>query len=393
MPTIFLSYARKDGQAAVTRLKAELEQAGFQVWRDIEGMRGGTAWRDQIVEAIHATDAVVLVLTPLAVNSEYVNWEWESAKAQGKTVIPIQVMTLNLPRNLKELHCHKLITEQNYTLGFASLIRDLLTASGTSYNTLSNQLGQSSKDCPLESLKINLDQVETVNSDLIFVANLQRKGYLDDSQGAVFTKIKQEVRFLNNCFLSNFNSKLDQLYLESRALLADSKISLVKKIEELKLSSKKIINPDNLLKLNQERDCKEGELKILQNFIDELEDSSLVAAWINDKAKALAKKFGREALESFPHIGCSLSDEDIGYFCFSIYQFLEQITHCLKWGKYEILDSPGIPLVLDCSVYEKAFSLIKECIENDLPKRFSQVGKRLAIEYIDYLLGCLKTYE
>jgi hypothetical protein len=387
MPTIFLSYARKDGQAAVTRLKAELEQAGFQVWRDIEGMRGGEAWRHQILNVIHYADAVVLVLTPSAANSNNVDWEWESAKKQGKTVIPVQAMRFDLPGNLKELHCHKLIAEENYTLGFASLIRDLLAASGASYNSTS-QSRYLSEDCPLESLEINLDQVEKVNADLNFVDDLQQKGYLDDSQGTTFAKIKQEVHLLNN-----FNSKLDQLYLESRALLADAKISLAKKIEELKISSEKIIDPDNLLKLNQEKDCKESELKILQNFIDELEDSSLVAAWMNDKAKAFAKKFGREALESFPHIGCDLSNEDVGYFCFSIYQFLEQIIHCLKWGKYEILDSPGIPLVLDRSVYEKAFSLIKECIENDLPKRFNQAGKRLAVEYIDYLMGSLKTYE
>jgi hypothetical protein len=384
MPTIFLSYARQDGQAAVTRLKAELEQAGFQVWRDIEGMRGGRAWRHQILDVIHSADAVVLVLTPSAVNSKNVNWEWESAKEQCKIVIPVQVMTFDIPNNLKELHCHKLINEQTYTLGFASLIRDLFVASGTS----GDQLEKLAQDRPLEHLEVNLEQVKTVNSDLSFVDSLQQKGYLDELQGEKFAKIKQEVHSLNE-----FNPKLDHLYDESKALLADAKSSLAKKIEELKLNSEKTLDPENLLKLSQEKDCKEGELRILQAFMDELEDSSLVAAWINDRAKALAKKLGREALDSFPDIRCDLSDEDVGYFCFSICQFLEQISHCLRWGRYEILDSPGIPLALDFSVYEKAFSLIKECIENDLPKRFGQVGKGLAGEYIDYLIGRLHTYE
>ncbi|MBE9111622.1 toll/interleukin-1 receptor domain-containing protein [Nodosilinea sp. LEGE 07298] len=384
MPTIFLSYARKDGQAAVTRLKAELEQAGFQVWRDIEGMRGGRAWRHQILDVIYSADAVVLVLTPSAVNSENVNWEWESAKKQDKTVIPVQVMTFDLPSNLKELHCHKLINEQTYTLGFASLIRDLFATSGSP----DDQLEKLFEDRPFKPLEINLDQLEIVNSDLSFVESLQQKGYLDESQGAKFARIKQEVHSLNK-----FNPKLDHLHDESKALLAGARSSLAKKVEELKRNSEQTLDSENLLKLSQEKDCKEGELRILQNFMDELEDSSLVAAWINHRAKTLAKKIGREALESFPKIGHDLSDEDVGYFCFSIYQFLEQISHCLRWGRYDILDSPGIPLVLDRSVYEKAFSLIKECIENDLPKRFNQAGKRLAVEYIDYLMGSLKTYE
>lgn len=387
MPTVFLSYARKDGRAAASRLRAELELAGFQVWRDIENMQGGQAWKDQLRVALRAADAVVVLLTPASITSKNVEWEWENTFTLQKGVFPVLILDCDVPYELNRLHRHDLSKEENYKLGLDSLIENLFLVSGTS-NSSGNASKQLTENHPLETLEINPDKIERVNSDLSFVENLQQKGYLDESQVTIFAKIKQEVHFLNE-----FNPKLEQLYLESKALLADARLSLAKKIEELKLSSEKTLDPENLLKLSQEKDCREGELRILQDFMDELEDSNLVAAWINDRAKALAKKLGREALDSFPEIRHNLNDEDVGYFCFSIYQFLEQISHCLRWGRYEILDSPDIPLVLDHSVYEKAFFLIKECIENDLPKRFGQIGKGLVGEYIDYLISRLHTYE
>ncbi len=240
----------------------------------------------------------------------------------------------------------------------------------------------------LEPLKVDTEKIETVNSDLEFIANLALKGYLNDEQETIFTALKQEVHYL-----LEFNQNLDKLGSATKALLNDSKAHLIKLIENLKLNSEKILDPNSLVQLEHERKSKEIELRVIEEFIEELEDSSLVAAWLNEKAQALAKQFGRESVNSFPDIRCDLSDEDIGRFCFSIYQFLEQISHCLKWGKYEILDSPGIPLVIDRSVYEKAFYLIRERIKNDLPKRFSEVGRRLVIEYIDYLVSRLHTYE
>ena len=74
MLKIFLSYARKDGAAAAARLRTELERAGFTVWRDIEQMRGGRAWQEQLRAALREVDVVLVLLTPAAVKSKYVAW-------------------------------------------------------------------------------------------------------------------------------------------------------------------------------------------------------------------------------------------------------------------------------------------------------------------------------
>jgi hypothetical protein len=244
------------------------------------------------------------------------------------------------------------------------------------------------KNQPLEPLKVNFEQVKEVNSDLEYVRSLELNGYLEEPQKSAFKKIKHEIHTLND-----FSRKLERLHFETKALLTDSKMSLIEKIKTLKTESEKALDPQSLINLAQEKECREGELRILHEFMEELEASGEVAVWIENKAKVLAKRFGREALDSFPDIKNHVDDKSVGYFCYSLYQFLEQISHCLKWGRYDILDSPEIPLVLDFHVYEKAFYLIKENIDESLPLRFSQVGKRLMREYMDYAISQFSTYE
>lgn len=125
MANLFLSYARADGQPAATRLRSELERAGFQVWRDIEDMQGGQAWKDQLRQAIRTVDSVVILLTPAAVASKYVEWEWENALTLEKQVIPLLISPCDVPHDLNHLHYHNLSTDQDYVLGFAALLRDL----------------------------------------------------------------------------------------------------------------------------------------------------------------------------------------------------------------------------------------------------------------------------
>ena len=131
MTTIFLSYARADGQPAALRLRSELERAGFSIWRDIEDMQGGQSWKGQRRQAIRTVDIVIVLLTPASVVSKYVEWEWETAITLGKKVIPLLVLPCEVPSELQHLHYHNMSTEQDYTLSFAALTRDLHSASST----------------------------------------------------------------------------------------------------------------------------------------------------------------------------------------------------------------------------------------------------------------------
>ncbi len=127
MAKVFISYARADGATAAARLRDELTAMGVTVWRDIEEMRGGQAWKEQLRTALRQVDAVVVVLTPGAVGSKMVEWEWENAITLEKRVIPVLAQACQVPDELERLHYHDLSnpTSASYTRSFAKLARDI----------------------------------------------------------------------------------------------------------------------------------------------------------------------------------------------------------------------------------------------------------------------------
>jgi hypothetical protein len=51
MTRLFISYAHADSEI-VLNISKELQQAGYEVWIDTHGIRGGTLWGSEIVRAI-----------------------------------------------------------------------------------------------------------------------------------------------------------------------------------------------------------------------------------------------------------------------------------------------------------------------------------------------------
>jgi len=47
-PCVFISYARKDGEAFAADLVQRIEEAEIPAWRDRDGLRGGEGWWSQI---------------------------------------------------------------------------------------------------------------------------------------------------------------------------------------------------------------------------------------------------------------------------------------------------------------------------------------------------------
>lgn len=167
MARIFLSYARADGKTAATRLRSELERAGFEVWRDIEDMQGGQAWKDQLRKSLRQVDGVIVLLTPAAVSSKYVEWEWENALTLEKRIIPLMILPCNVPDELKRLHYHNLSTEQDYVLGFAALMRDLytITVAGESASLVNAAQDASKTDGRNVSIGGNAENTNVVTGD------------------------------------------------------------------------------------------------------------------------------------------------------------------------------------------------------------------------------------
>jgi hypothetical protein len=128
MINILVSYARADGAEAAAKLRSELARDDINVWRDVEEMRGGQDWREQLRQALREVDAVLVLLTPAAVASPHVRTEWESAQALKKVVIPVHVLECNVPEELRGLQRRNLSRAETYSGELVSLVRDLRVA-------------------------------------------------------------------------------------------------------------------------------------------------------------------------------------------------------------------------------------------------------------------------
>ena len=69
MTKLFLSYARNDGGDLATRLKADLETAGFEVWHDLTRIQAGKPWLDEVATGLIEASAAIAVLSPQAVRT------------------------------------------------------------------------------------------------------------------------------------------------------------------------------------------------------------------------------------------------------------------------------------------------------------------------------------
>jgi hypothetical protein len=88
----FISYARRDGEVFATALKQRLqeEQPEITLWMDRDEMSGGVDFVEQLRQAIDSVHFLVMVMTPRAILSEWVQKEWRYAREHGVCVCPVK---------------------------------------------------------------------------------------------------------------------------------------------------------------------------------------------------------------------------------------------------------------------------------------------------------------
>lgn len=87
-PFVFLSYCRRNA-VKMRRLRADLIAAGFNVWTDESLQPGTPSWLYAIDSAIRSAMCVLVLLTPDARKSEWVDKELATAKIHRKEIIPL----------------------------------------------------------------------------------------------------------------------------------------------------------------------------------------------------------------------------------------------------------------------------------------------------------------
>lgn len=103
---IFFSYAPQDQQFAQILAK-KLEAEGHRVWDPERDLISGSDWASTLMKQLKSADAMVVLLSPDAIDSRWVSHEIEyalGAKRLQDRLIPVLVRpTKNIPWILREL--------------------------------------------------------------------------------------------------------------------------------------------------------------------------------------------------------------------------------------------------------------------------------------------------
>jgi hypothetical protein len=124
MSQIFISYSRKD-IAFVRKLAGDLEKAGYSVWWDVSGLRGGDDWVRVIPAAIKASDTFIVVLSPNSAVSQWVEKEYTQALYLRKKIIPLMLEQSDVPFGLNNINYIDFTSEL-----YAANLNKLLNALG-----------------------------------------------------------------------------------------------------------------------------------------------------------------------------------------------------------------------------------------------------------------------
>jgi hypothetical protein len=103
MPTVFISYASEQ-EVLAQQLEKELTAKGITVWRDKTNLHAGQRWPKALGDAIAGADALLLLWSAEASQSDFVELEWNIAMAMQKPVMPCPLDETSLPPTLKPSH-------------------------------------------------------------------------------------------------------------------------------------------------------------------------------------------------------------------------------------------------------------------------------------------------
>lgn len=97
---VFISYARTDAGIAL-QVHASLREAGISVWLDQVSIPVGARWDDAIQRALRSARAVVVLLSPAAIESQNVKDEVADAQASDIAILPVLLAECPLPLRLR----------------------------------------------------------------------------------------------------------------------------------------------------------------------------------------------------------------------------------------------------------------------------------------------------
>lgn len=144
MEPIFVSYSRRQLYFAES-VVLHLQKAGLDVWFDLQKLTPGVDWSAALKDGYTTCDRLLLIVSQAALQSPYVQVEWESALQKGREIILVLTEAVSLPEALR--HCAVYDARTHFDRTMQSLVaylrgkeparRDPVPAPGTSPYSLS----------------------------------------------------------------------------------------------------------------------------------------------------------------------------------------------------------------------------------------------------------------
>jgi hypothetical protein len=104
-PRVFISYASADHRRVneLASLMKTLGHDGFDIFMDYRFILSGRRWRDQLGEALRASDVLLVFWTQHAAESRWVRWEFETFARDfpDRPLVPVRGDTTYLPETLQ----------------------------------------------------------------------------------------------------------------------------------------------------------------------------------------------------------------------------------------------------------------------------------------------------
>ncbi len=124
MPKIFISYARDQshGERLATEVQQQLLSAGFEVFRDVIGLKPGDVWYHKLEFELETSDAVVLIVSEKVRTSKWVHNEISMAEEIGLPVIPVFAEKVSSPLWLRHLQALDFSRQVDWVLLISELV-------------------------------------------------------------------------------------------------------------------------------------------------------------------------------------------------------------------------------------------------------------------------------
>ncbi len=132
---VYISYAHAD-EAVAQKLAEALQRAGLEVWYARTGIFPGDNWAEEVAKALRESDAMIVLLSQQAVNSDYLRHDISYALGEQRfrnRLIPVvigsseKIPPEKFPAILRRLQLIELAENENEN-GFKKITQALAAA-------------------------------------------------------------------------------------------------------------------------------------------------------------------------------------------------------------------------------------------------------------------------